>query len=126
MTEQPAFQQIRLEYILNISKDKPQVVVPLLRSYSLKLPRAREAMRGYLDSRTHHMLGLVSFQIKEILPVLGLRELTGELADLAQWCLQEPDWPACEAVVHKFEQNLPAILEDIQAAIAWMEAAQTP
>jgi hypothetical protein len=105
---------IKLNYINKASLNKPEVVPVLLKSYQWKLPRALEAMREAWDNKLAHQLGLVAFQVKEILPVLGIREISIELAELAKDCEHEPDWTKSRQIIDNYELALNSILQDIE------------
>jgi hypothetical protein len=111
------FEVINLTYILKASGRKPEVIPQLLLSYQWKLPRMKTALREFFDQRLTSPLGLVAYQIKEILPILGLKEVSIGLATVAQECLKEPDWELCGTNITRFEADFPAIMRDLDKAL---------
>ena len=116
------YKHIDLGYIEKMSQGNKQIIIKMLKSYLISIPGFIKETALTFESGSWHLLGNAAFRAKDIMPIIGLKQLAIDLNELDLLCRKGEDIDSIKNYIDNFSQIGSEAVFEIKAALSEMES----
>lgn len=111
------YKHINLDYLHSISKGDKQIEERMLKSYIRSIPGYIKEMSLTFDNGSWHLLGNAAYRAKDIMPIIGLKQLALDLNELDLLCRDGEDIKGIKQYVDVFSKVGNEAVKEIAIAL---------
>ena len=115
------FKQINLDYLEKMSHGRMDILVKMLNTYLVSIPAYIEKINLMLESKSWYILGNTAFHAKEIMPIIGLRQVALDLHELDLLCRKGEDDIMIKVYVDRITKIGNEAVEELKVALSFYE-----
>ena len=111
------YQFINLDYLFKHSNGKREIEKQMLEIYQKELPKLLNKMKTGLAEENWHKAGQAAYRARNILPTIGLIDISNDLDELDQLCRQKVNLEKVNEIIARFELMIPELLNEVNSAL---------